>query len=98
MSKPIDDLIAELDDMLPGNGILTAHQQMNVGSGSAESVFAAFVIATVRDLCDDGSLDAPTARRLAAFGLAAYELMKLEKRLEETARDMETGGGHSRPT
>lgn len=91
MRVPLDDLVAEIDSMIPGNGIVRIYERTKAPSESAEHALAAFIIAMVRDLWDEGSTKVENMKRLAtAVGFAVYELEKLEERLEKAAQDLDS--------
>jgi hypothetical protein len=87
MSVSLDDLIAEIDQVIPGNGILRTHQRLGTSVGSAENPLAVFILTMVRDLYDEDSSEVANMERLAtAVGLASYELEKLEKQLHQASQ------------
>ena len=97
MSNSLDELIAEIDKMLPRYGILELYKGTDAPSGTAEKTLAAFIVATLHDLCDERSTREANAQRLAtAFGIASSELAQLEKQLQRTSRNPEPNKGHSR--
>ena len=97
MSSSLDELIAEIDKMLPRYKIGEMYKGTDAPLGTAQKALAAFIVAMLHDLCDERSTREANAQRLAtAFGVASYELAQLEKQLQRASRNPESSKGHSR--